>query len=454
MFCINNVSATDHVSNMATSCFFNENQMPQYRTTFTFPLNKDKEQINNKLVPARFVALRFYQAWGEGDATGWQTPVTPPKVLLDNEELKVFSVFAYEHSYYLNGSIFLGYDQYAQYFIAALPLDRDVRGAKLIIEGTYQQVAYISAVVYAYYYLHMDNEPAIYNKNIQQQVLDKEMTTVHNACHPYVAGNPSVFAYPAEPVQKKMPQVPEFFNYLRQAPLIPLPSSPINSDTGEASVFRLDKHTSKEVVADDIADDGCSRAYLFSTIDEQEVAVLRIKVPEIFIDDDETDKTFDNYQARYFSVGAHRKVPDGSPDISLSYWTVNARMLKDYQDEQGYAYVFFAPNWYTHTVALKQNTPETQPPVLKWGRYKGYLLGKPDYAIIMRYRDPSPSWVGSPENAKCYATANRVKPVSKDELQEYTPEVFADSLDSFLQGEIGDVSQFAPWPADEWRQEE
>jgi hypothetical protein len=121
-------------------------------------------------------------------------------------------------------------------------------------------------------------------------------------------------------------------------------------------------------------------------------------------------------------------------------------MLKDYEDAEGYAYVFFASDDYAKQLAAQEGTPPTQPPVMKWGHYKGYLLGNPSYAIIMRYRDPNPTWQGSPENATCYATPDDLKPVTRAELGKSLPEIYGDSLENFNNGQIGPVNKDAPWP--------
>ena len=186
--------------------------------------------------------------------------------------------------------------------------------------------------------------------------------------------------------------------------LITLPKVAVNNiNSGAIGVYRLDKFDSRRAMADGIADDGCSQAYLFarkSSIN-QEVLVLRIKIPTTFIDNDTPDKIFEDYQVRYLSVSANVD-PAIHQSNPLGYWTVNARMLKQYADKNGYGYVFFAPNDYVSNIALQQGASATQPPVMTWGKYKGYLLGDPDFAIVMRYKAPNSSWDGNPANAICY----------------------------------------------------
>jgi hypothetical protein len=411
--------------------------MPQYQATFTVPLGTENSDKATTMLDDSFLILRFYQAWGDGESTGWQTPLRAPKVTLDGEQLYTGLYFSYDTAFYKYGSFYFGFDQYAQYYLTEIPNRRNP--GQLVVTGTFEQVAYLSAVVYS----ASDVGP-----NQQEQVLDKEMSTLNNACHPYIEDNPSVFAYPAKSNQAftQDVSVPVNDRFRQQNALDSFPKNN-DKDTGQIAIYRLNAESSLEVMADDIAPDGCSRAYLFGFMDaEDDIAILRMKVPTTFLDGNEPDKIFGDYQTRYFSASSHRKFPTREDPTILNYWGVNAAMLKDYQDDDGYAYVFFAPNKYVKEMADEQNTAETEPPVMKWGRYTGYLVGYPDFSIILRYRDPSLSWDGSPENAVCYPTARQQRTVEPDELGEYFPEIFADTLDNFSDGNIGDVSNRQPWP--------
>lgn len=420
----------------ASACVVNTNHMPQYQVSFSLP---DPE--NEFLF--RYVVLRFFQAWGNGDSTGWQVPITMPTATLENESLNVRPLFVYSPSY-SDGSEYLGFDQYAQYYTVGIPYKKHALDSKVVITGPVQQVAYLSATLYS--------DDSRTGKVTQTTILDKEMMTEDNGCNPYIEGNPSIFSYPStsQPTLfKNINSSLDATRFLQHQSLNKLSKALVNTDiSGSIPVFRLDKESSEEDSTDDIAPDGCSRAYLVAyKSEDQKIVILRIKVPTTFIDSNNPDKIFGKYQTRYLSVGSHRTNPQGPSDKLLTYWAVNARMLKDYMDEDGYAYVFFAPNSYTNDLAIQQNTPPTQPPVMTWGRYKGYLLGEPDFAIILRYRDPDSSWKGSPENAICYATYNEVKPVTKEELGEYTPEIYADTMEHFLSGRIGAVSKDGTWPS-------
>lgn len=122
-------------------------------------------------------------------------------------------------------------------------------------------------------------------------------------------------------------------------------------------------------------------------------------------------------------------------------------MLNEYIDENGYAYVFFMPDDYVASLVDVQGTPPKTPPVIHWGNYSGYVLGNPSYAVLLRYRIPANNWQGSPVNATCYPTPDSVEPVTVEELGEYLPELYGDTLAHFNAGYIGAVNNEEPWPA-------
>lgn len=410
-------------------CLANGVTMSQYKASFAIPNPLD--------VNAGNLVLRFYQPWGNGQENGWQIPVTLPTVTLNGKSLKINTLFSYTHNYNA-GPVRLGYDQYAQYYVAQLPATP--ANSELEITGTFQQVAYFSAALY----VRLSNNEV----QLQQEIIDNNMPLAAGNCNPYIEANPSVFAYPNNVVSVvSHATVPnKLFNKFNERRLLPtLPKTSVDMRTGKINVYRLDQQDSQQDFADDIAPDGCSRDYLFARKNwHQEVMILRIKVADVFMDDNHPDKLFHSYQARYLSIGAHRKSEKFSP--MLYFWTVNTQMLKKFQDAEGYAYVFFAPNAMTRQLAAQQHTDPTQPPIIQWGRYQGYVLGNPNYAIIIGYRVADSTWQGSPENATCYATAAEMQPVTVEELGEYTPEIFGGSLQDFNHGNIGSVDKNAPWP--------
>lgn len=413
VFLLFNLLQNAHAADITTA---NIKQMPQYTATFTLP----------SLPFSSFstLVLRFYQAYGDGSRTGWQSNVTPPTVIYQGNVYPINTFFSYHTGNYIYGSYGLGYDQFAEYYGTNIAIEPNHTTA-LTITGTFQQVAYLSATLYM--------------GGTQLELLDREMKVAVPELNPYIKNHPSVFAYPVNNTPLLTPLSENTFPLNKPNFNHPF----VDPQTGKIDVYRLDQQESKQVVADDIAPDGCSRAYLFAQKNlSQEMIILRIKVPNVFIDGNRPDKIFHQYQTRYLSVGAH----EISSETLLDFWTVNAEMLRDYMDADGYAYVFFASNTYTQQLAIQQNTPHTQPPVMTWGHYKGYLLGDPNFAIIIRYRDPNKAWQGSPENAVCYATPNDLKPVTAGELGEYLPEIYGDTLDHFNKGHIGIIAKNRPWP--------
>lgn len=468
----NSGTATSNPNNSDESGISAES-MPQYQTIF---------HVTAESYPYNQLVLRYYQVWGDGSSTGWQQAVESPTVNFNGIPLSLANVSSYSCGYdcYVQGQLGLGFDQYAQYLVVNLPVGEN---GDLIISGTYQQAAYMSATLYSY--PAESQQGQLYTR--QETILDRDMNTIGgNGLNPYTEGNPSVFAYNASNLQTSNDNIVNPASNMltistkssvktslinRQFNL-PHPNNTIDNTNkinvdGKIAMYRLDKLSSTEVTADDIAPDGCSRAYLYGNkAESQQVEVIRIKVPTTFIESDTPDTIFGNYQASYFSISSHKiqdtppPPPQTSHNVSnanneesqpqpqlLSYWSVNSRMLSKYADKDGYAYVFFAPDDYVNNLAIEQNTPATQPPVLTWGNYTGYVLGDPSYSIILRYRDPSSTWQGSPENAICYATPEQLKPVTMKELGEYTPEVFGGTMDEFLQGNIGIINKNAVWPS-------
>ena len=415
-------------TNIDTTCNISTIAEPQYQVSFILPKSTDS---SIKLV------VRMYQPWGDGSSTGWQELLQTPSASLNGEPLTLVPAFSYQNqTNFQTGALSLGTDEYAQYFIISIPATTTV-GEKLIITGDYQQVAYMSATVYNY-------SGTADGFKWQSEKFDYEFSALDNACNPYITSNPSVFAYTTGIPNNTLTSITNTQSIKK----ISLPKvTTTNTNSGSIGVYRLDKFDSRNVMADDIANDGCSKAYLFAqkSSTNQEVLVMRVKIPTTFIANDTPDTIFGDYQVRYFSISANVD-PALHSSNPLSFWTVNSRMLAQYADKDGYAYVFFAPNDYVSTVVAQQGTITTQPPVITWGKYQGYLLGDPDFAIVMRYKAPNSTWSGSPEHAVCYTTPNQLKPLSNYELGTYTPEVYADTMDNFMNGNIGAVNMNNIWP--------
>ncbi len=401
--------------------------MPAYQAAMTLPM-----------ASTAYFVLRYYAPWGDGSADGWQVPVNLPTVSIEGTPAPVTmsTWFSYSKDY-LQGQVGEGFDQHAQYYAAEVYASTG-KDSQIVFSGTFQQAAYYSATAYIVY---------PYQDKGQIEVLDLDLTASPAGSNPYIVGNPSVFAYPPSLPGSSAPlaqPVPSPFADANP-PARPELRSKVNARTGEISVFRPDQQTSASQIVDELAPDGCSKAYLYATkAAEQQVLILRIKVPTTFVHNSNPDTVFGEYQCREITVGAHTV-----DTATLDFWTVSSRMLTDYVDADGYAYVFFAPVSYTQSKVVEQGTPATRAPVMTWGQYTGYLLGDPDYAVIIRYRAPADDWVGNPQNAFCYATPEDEQPVTAAQLQEYLPEIFGDTLANFEQGQIGAVHKDRAWPAQE-----
>ena len=368
--------------------------MPSYQTTLVAPAGTYPWQL----------LIRFYAPWGDGTPEGWQIPLPAPTVLVNGVAYPVDVAFSYQQNY-LQGQPSPGYDQHEQCFSVFIGQAIALEQAMTIaVSGEFQQAGYMSATLY-YSSLNTPTMPI--------EVIDHDMTADPETANPYVTGNPSVFAYGA-------------------------------SDSGSIDLYRPDKIASLSILPDEVAEDGCSKGYLYANKREgQEVLILRIKVPQTFIHDATPDTVFGHYQCRELTVSAHPLY--GQPQ-ALDFWSVSSRMLNDFIDEEGYAYVFFAPDDYVQQQVVEQQTVATRPPVMLWGDYQGYLLGDPSGSLIIRYRDPDDEWAGNPANAVCYLDMASNQPVNKNELGDYLPELYGDTLENFLAGHIGDVANNQAWP--------
>ncbi|MGA5657813.1 hypothetical protein [Rahnella contaminans] len=402
---------------------------PEYTSEFTIPAGQ-----------RGIIVVRFYDVWGDGTVNGWQQPVTPPQVMFDGNNIDLALWFSansvstqepdgFNQEDYINGQSQGGFDQHSHYYQQSfdeLPYD-----AQLIISGNYQIAGYFSVTVY----LGLDGT------RFQYEMLDREMISFPTNANPYIVGNPSVIFYA---------ELDE--NGLRHDTLQPASHSKhsvkAEERNGELLLFRADAERSATGYSDEMASDGCSKGYLSATKEDpsnQQVLILRVKMPTTFIGSSSPDLTFSSYQCRQISVSANIESRT-SVDPLLDFWTVSSQMLNQYVDNDGYAYVFFAPTSFTQQQVIDQGTAPRTPPLMIWGNYKGYLLGDPNHAIVLRYRDPASDWEGNPVNAVCYLNSAENQPVTADELGVFLPELFGDTLDNFLSGKIGAVIYDQPWP--------
>lgn len=404
---------------------------PEYHSEFTIPAGQ-----------RGMIVARFYDVWGDGSKNGWQQAVVPPDVVFDGKPITLDLWFSansvstiepdgFNQEDYINGQCQGGFDQHSHYYQQSfdkLPYD-----ATLTVTGNFQIAGYFSIVVY----MGLDT---VYQR-FQYELLDREMSSIPENSNPYITGNPSVISYTEHSKNKKntMPATIALQkNY----------SSQPNQRNGEIFFYRPDAQRAATGFSDEIASDGCSKGYLSATksnAELQQVLIMRIKMPSTFIGSAQPDTVFGQYQCRQVSVSANIESRESVSPL-LDFWTVSSRMLNEYVDEDGYAYVFFAPTTYTYQQVIEQGTEPRTPPVIIWGKYTGYLLGDPDYAVAIRYRDPASGWNGNPENAVCYLDAATNEPVTSFELGDFLPEMFGDTMDNFLKGSIGAVVANQSWP--------
>ena len=432
--------------------------MPTFN--FTISLKNNGVELPGVILMQYFSAVvRYYDALGDGSKFGWMDPVATPTALIDGVEVDTSWIFRYNLSSYPFGGTYLGYDQFAQYLGVNLTNSQTAnkRSFTLSIVAPFQKVDYLSITIYKRNYI-LEEDGSVIQFGTEEIVLDEALPVVHNNPNPYVYGNPTVMSYYQLPSNNiSSVGFSEGFLLLQNHETVVRPQAPVGQGDflpGQIPLYRLDKVSSRRDLADDVAEDGCSKAYLFGyrSCDAQEMFIVRVKVPFTFLRDMDTspDMVFDSYQTRYFSISANQVIPEYDTYDNYTaplYWSVNARMLLQYMDSDGYAVVFLSPNNFTQSLAAQQKLDETEPPVMTWGRYTGYVLGDPSYAIILRYRAPLKSWQGSPENAQCYATPMLAQPLSVGELGDYTPEIFAGSLADFQSGSIGVVEKDAAWPS-------
>jgi hypothetical protein len=338
------------------------------------------------------------------------------------------------------------------------------------VTGKFQQISYMSITLQKNIILYLNNNSTLGVSLYADTILDYEVKTIinddnndddnvddrdddddnvddndyetvkidenntHQLLNPYIVGNPSVMSYVAPTQSSHDHHKDDGLNNVLSS--IYHHNDHDNNDynhqqqhkndsiNGYIPVYRVDHTSSTLFSTDDIAEDGCSRCYLYakkSTTRNDEIIILRMNLPTTFFDDYSPDKIFNSYQTRYFSVSSaiantdtntssdntdfihldhhyqsrdrdHQKEITNDKDkrsssTSLSslsnkksplYYGVNSRLVKPYIDDLGYFYVFFAPNNFTMNLALEQGLGEDSliPPVMSWGQYKGYVLGK------------------------------------------------------------------------------
>lgn len=454
------------------------------------------------LSSTNIIVFRIYENYGDGSSNGWQDISMKPKLILSYNDstttvdIKVICIYRYSHSPYIRyykGSRAFGYDQFAQYYVAIIDPTKYPTDTIAHASGSFYQAAYSSITSYTYNNSDADQFLA---KPVYHASASGWTVTNSNTPNPFIVNNPSVLAY--EPVATEnishhyqgTQDTDSILTHVEELLLLKLESGlsfpntaalrnlAVSTDnngkvdtaasTGKVDFYRLDEYLSSTSFADatDYGSDGCSEEYIFAPTtaesSENQVYILRVRVPTTFFNSSHPSTIFDSYQDTYFSVSANRnntlieaKHDTGKLDIDFflpKYWTVDSRMLNEYKDEQGYAYVFCVPDHYARELSAKQNDGysfenRTSAPLLTWGIYTGYALAEASFAIILRYKEPQSSWEGSPTNAQCYPTTESNLPIPNDALGSFTPEAFQGPYEDFLEGHIGIVKKDHPWPS-------
>lgn len=160
---------------------------------------------------------------------------------------------------------------------------------------------------------------------------------------PSETGNPSVFSYNTSPLVFTLPLLNAYnrnsndqhFHDLTQLSTASIPFYRGPQD----NTF----HT------DEVAPDGCCKGYLFAfKSNNDEIMLLRMKVPLTFIDSDSPDLIYGQYDCEEFTISSNLNY--GSQ--TLDFLSINGRMMNNVKDEDGYVYVFFAPYDYVQALVL------------------------------------------------------------------------------------------------------
>lgn len=431
--------------------------MPEYEYDVTLP--RASSEVTHAIL-----VWRYYECFGDGSlgvtepdtVNGWEVLIYPPIITRFSAGGTTSNVIMITefNSYidvpdqvegtnqYIRGAVNGGYDQHAQYYRTKM-LALDTLGeTKLVVSGVYPRAGYFSLAVY---YLNPLGDTFLVS---QAEYRDYNFTPKTGALNPYINGNPSVFSYipPSINFKNKYTPTGKELQKSNNKENNPPNEIVIRNSGGYVYFFRMDQKTSHSAWSEDIDTNGCSRAYLYATQpSEYNFLILRIKVPKTFINSSEPDIIFSEYETRQISIGSH-VAEDNIPQPQLEYWTVNSRMLEEHKDENGYAYVFFAPNDYVNKLHIEQGSPRRHPPVMTWGKYTGYVLGQSTYHIIIRYREPMNSWQGSPYNEVCYIDQASSRPINPVRLGKFCPEMYGDTEENFMLGRIGAVDKNGNWP--------
>lgn len=218
------------------------------------------------------------------------------------------------------------------------------------------------------------------------------------------------------------------------------------SSSPNIQVYRLDRISSSKLQNDEYLPGICSINYLYSFVFDPffikdinqclnipiqyPYGLLQMRIPRTNTSD--LCKRYKKEDVEYWSVSSNLCSLKDTPTPSfLSYWTVNVKMMKELDPE--YGYVFWAP--YEAIPEIYKNKNLFQPPILSWGKIKGYLLQTPTLAFIFRYKNPSFEWKGNPIFSYCPLTfQDAIQNPIGDQLKEkqinWCPQLFGDQFHS------------------------
>lgn len=233
-------------------------------------------------------------------------------------------------------------------------------------------------------------------------------------------------------------------------------------DDSAIPVLRLSKLLSEtDFILEQANLNTCSDSYLFSrpiindidsTTDFLQTSefpkyygIMRVKVPHV-LNSIQANHLQKQYDALYFSVSS---IQDGKKENIGTFWTVNVPMMERLMDENGYSFIFWMPQ---EEFVGRFQLDDTEPPIIKWGGFQGYVLPTPSVAFYFRYKAPNSNWKGSPTNAPCYFNAKTNKPITTEHLGEWLPSLYGDNFTDFTEfmnsSSIGLVNydKTLPWP--------
>lgn len=300
----------------------------------------------------------------------------------------------------------------------------------LNIQGFFEQAGYMSLALYRYIYF-LDGT---YVLDSETHYRGDELTPVDGGLNPFIKGNLSVFAY------ERPTPVPILFskNTLNVNNLL---KKNIGSVAGESNrsintvpnlgvdehidFYRPSKqsfHNDEYGAQESLAPDGCSPDYLgaLNLLDsEKNYFILKMKMPTTFIHGDNPDLTYAGYEVQELTIDTYNNL-----GTSATRYAVSSRLLNDYMDNEGYVYVFLAPEDVVTQLATDQGLDYNVtkiPPIYTWNGKIGYVLDRG--IMVIRHRGSDPTWEGYVGNTTCYLTDADLQPVQPADLGEYYPEL-------------------------------